>query len=72
MAAVSVKRSITVNSAMDKVLEQLSSEQITTKFDNYLEQCITAQRKSHSRKTTLIALVEHWKLASDKRQSVAV
>ena len=42
MAAVSAKRSITVHSAMDKVLEQLASEQITTKFDNYLEQCITA------------------------------
>ena len=35
-------RPITVHSAMDKVLEQLVSEQITTKFDNYLEQCITA------------------------------
>ena len=33
---------ITVHFAMDKVLEQLVSEQITTKFDNYLEQYITA------------------------------
>ena len=35
-------RPITVHFAMHKVLEQLVSEQITTKFDNYLEQCITA------------------------------
>ena len=35
-------RPTTVHFAMDKVLEQLVSEQITTKFDNYLEQCITA------------------------------
>ena len=58
---------------MGKVPEQLIiSEQITKKIDNYLEQCITAYRKSHSCETTLIALVEHWKLARDKRQSVAV
>ena len=58
---------------MGKVPELLIiSKQITTKFDNYLEQCITAYRKSHSCETTLIALVEHWKLARDKRQSVAV
>ena len=37
-----------------------------------MEQCITAYRKSHSRETILIALVEHWKLAREKRQSVAV
>ena len=54
-----------------KVLEQLISKQIT-KFDNYLEQCITAYRKSHSCETTLIPLVEHWKLGRDKRQSIAV
>ena len=65
-------RPITVLSAMDKVLEQLISKQITTKFDNYLDQYITAYRKSPSWEATLIALVEHWKLARDKRQSVAV
>ena len=57
---------------MDKVLEQLISKQITTKFGNYLEQCLTAYRKSHSCETTLITPVEHWKLAKEKRQFVAV
>ena len=37
-----IYRPITVHFAMHKVMEQLVSEQITTKFDNYLEQCITA------------------------------
>lgn len=63
---------ITVLSAVDKVLEQLISKQITTKFGNYLEQCLTAYRKSHSCETTLITLVEHWKLAKEKGESVAV
>ena len=53
-------------------MEQLISKQITTKFDNYVEQYLTAYRKSHSCETTLIALVEHWKLAREKRQSAAV
>jgi len=52
-------RPISILSAEDKLLEQLISKQITTKFDNYLEQSITAYRKSHGCETTLIALVEH-------------
>ena len=65
-------RPISILSAEDKVLEQLISKQITRKLDNYLERRITAYRKSHGCETTLIALVEHWDLAREKRQSVAV
>ena len=53
-------RPITVLSVVGKVPEQLIiSTQITKKFDNYLEQYITAYCNSHSCETTLIALVEH-------------
>ena len=57
---------------MDKVFEQLISKQITSQFESRLSDCITAYRKSHSCETTLVSLVEQWKLARDGHQCVAV
>jgi len=63
-------RLLHVLSAVDKVFEQLISKQITSQFESRLSDCITAYRKSHSRETTLVSLVEQWKLARDGHQCV--
>ena len=65
-------RPVTVLSAVDKVFEQLISKQITTQFESPLSDSITAYRKSHSCQTTLVSLVEQWKLARDGHQCVAI
>ena len=65
-------RPVTVLSAVDKVFEQLISKQITSQFESRLSDCITAYRKSHSCETTLVSLVEQWKLARDGHQCVAI
>ena len=66
-------RPVTVLSAVDKVFEQLISKQITSQFESRLSDCcITAYRKSHSCETTLVSLVEQWKLARDEHQYVAI
>ena len=39
-------------------------------FDHHLEQTLTAYRKTHSCETTLINLIEHWRLARDNKQIV--
>ena len=65
-------RPVTVLSAEDKVFEQLISKQITSQFESRLSDCITAHRKSHSCETTLVSLVEQWKLAGDAHQCVAI
>lgn len=56
-------RPITVLPCVNKVFEQLISRQITTVFDIHLRDCLSAYRKHHSCETTLIALVEDWKVA---------
>jgi len=63
-------RPVAVLSAVDKVFEQLISTQITSQFESRLSDCITAYRKSHSCETTLVSLVEQWKLARDGHQCV--
>ena len=55
-----------------KVFEQLISKLITSQFESHLSDCITADRKSHSCETTLVSLVEQWKLARDGHQCVAI
>ena len=39
-------------------------------FDHHLDQTLTAYRKTHSCKTALINLIEHWRLAVDNKQIV--
>ena len=63
---------VTVLSPVDKVFEQLISKQITSQFESRLSDCITAYRKSHCCETTLVSLVEQWKLARDGHQCVAI
>jgi len=65
-------RRVTVLSAVDKVFEQLISKQITSQFESRLSDCITAYRKSHSCETTLVSLVEQWKIARDGHRCVAI
>ena len=65
-------RPVTLLSAVDKVFKQLISKQITSQFESRLSDCITAYRKSHSCETTLVSLVEQWKLARDGHQCVAI
>ena len=42
--------------------EKLLSKQITKFMDPILTDNLTAYRKSHSRETTLVRLVEEWKM----------
>ena len=65
-------RPVTVLSAVDKVFEQLISKQITSQFESRPSDCITTYRKSHSCETTLVSLVEQWKLARDGHECVAI
>ena len=46
--------------------------QITTKYDDRLGDGLTAYRKHNSCETSLIGLVEDWKLARDNRLSVGI
>ena len=57
---------------VSKVFEQLLSEQISKQFDSRLDPRITAYRKHHSCETKLISLIEAWKSARDKQQSVKI
>ena len=50
----------TVFTTIDKVYEQLMSKQATEYFEPVLSQSRTAYRKQHSRKTSLLRLVENW------------
>jgi len=63
---------VTVLFAVDKVFEQPSSKQITSQFESRLSDCITAYRKSHSCETTLVSLVQQWKIARDGHQCVSI
>ena len=47
---------IVVLSCVNKVFERLLGNQITSKFDSYLGDCLTAYRKHHSDESTLIGL----------------
>ena len=61
-------RPITVLSCLNKVFEQLLCNQITSKFDYYLGDCLTAYRRHHSCESSIIGLVpEDWKRAKDNQ-----
>ena len=47
---------IVVLSCVNKVFERLLGNQITSKFNSYLGDCLTAYRKHHSDESTLIGL----------------
>ena len=58
-------RPITVLPVVGKIYEKLLSKQITNFMDPILSDNSTAYRKSHSCETTLIRLVEEWKMELD-------
>lgn len=63
-------RPITSLIAVDKIFEQLLCNQVTCHYDKTLYYRMTAYRKKHSCETTLLALIEDWKLAADTKQLV--
>ena len=65
-------RPITSLIAVDKVFEQLLGEQVTEHFNPILYSRSTAYRKKHSCKTTLLSMLEEWKLAIDRKELVCI
>ena len=63
-------RPISVLPVADEVFEQIVAKQLAGIFDHHLEQTLTAYHKTHSCETTLINLIEHWRLARDNKQIV--
>jgi len=63
---------ITLLCTVDKVYEQLLSEQVNGYFHTILDPCLSAYRKTYGCETTLLRLTEEWKLAADSRQYVGV
>ena len=61
-------RPITTLITVDKLFESLLSRQITEYYDSCFYYRMTAYRKKHSRDTTLLTLVEDWKLAIDNNK----
>lgn len=65
-------RPITILAAIDKVFEQLLSNQGTQFMEPYLSNCQTAYRKQNSCETTLTKLMEDWKEALDTSNVVGI
>lgn len=65
-------RPVTVLPAVDKVFEQIGARQLVGMFNHRLVQALSAYRKTHSCETTLIYLIEHWRLARDNKQLVGI
>ena len=63
---------ITVLPCVDKVFEQPVGAQNTAGFDGRMYENSSAYRKSHSCETTLINLVEEWRLARDNKLAVTI
>ena len=65
-------RPITVLNAVDKVFEKELRKQVTDSLDSKLSPCLTAYKKHNSTETTLLRLIEDWKLAFDKGEITAI
>ncbi len=65
-------RPVTVLPAVDKVFEQLVAKQPLGMFDHRLGQALSAYHKTHSCETTIIYLIEQWRLAKDNKQLVGI
>ena len=63
-------RPITILAAVDKVFEQLPSNQVTQFMEPHLSNCLTAYRKQNSCET--IKLMEDWKEALDSSNVVGI
>lgn len=65
-------RPVTVLSSIDKVYEKLLSVQTTGYMEPKLSNNMTAYRKKHSCETTILRLVENWKIEVDNKKIVGV
>lgn len=59
-------------SAVGKVIEQLLAKQLTTFMELHLNNNLTAYFKKNSCKTSLVKLVEEWKMSLDSRNIVGI
>ena len=64
-------RPITILATVDKVFEQLLSNQVT-RMEPYLSNCLTAYWKQNSCETTLIKLMADWKEALDNSNAIGI
>ena len=65
-------RPVTVLATVDKILEKLLCKQLTEMYEKTFDTFMSAYRSTYSCETTLVRLVEDWKLALDKNQVVGV
>lgn len=63
---------MTVLDSVGKVFEHLITKQIARHYDPVLSPYSTAYRKTHSCETTLIRLIEDWRLSLDQKLSVGI
>ena len=65
-------RPVSVQTIINKVFEKLLANQISTGFNEWLSDYLTAYRKSHSCETTLLMLTEKWKNGIGNGESVGL
>jgi len=66
-------RPVIVLSCVDKVFEKFLAKQSTINFEECLADGLTAYRKNNSYETTLVSLIELWRLAKvDNRQCTCI
>ena len=65
-------RPITSLICVDKIFEHLLSKQVTRHYDPVLYHKMTAYRKQHSCETTLLMLIEDWRLAVDRKELITI
>ena len=65
-------RPITILSCLNNAFERLLGNQMTSKFDCYLGDYLTAYFGHHNCESTLIGLVWDWKSAKDNQLSVSI
>ena len=65
-------RPITLLCIVDKVYESMMSTQVNNYFEHKLDPCLSTYRKKHTCETTLLKLMEDWKLAVDSKQFIGI
>ena len=61
-------RSVTVLNAVGKIFEQLLSKQLTNFMEPRLNDNLSAYRKKNRCETSLVQLVEEWKMSLDNKE----
>ena len=65
-------RPVSILSSVSKIFESVLNEQMTDFFKDILNSLLCAFRKNYSCQSLLIKIIEDWKLALDKHESVGV